>query len=216
MKKLNNQESILYNKNPGENLDNKVFSYDRRICFTKLDDDGLDDMYEYSRMPEFYKHLTGLNPHKYKGDTRKYLKILMGRINSGYYEGRAMYWFLRLRTSNKVIGTFGLVGIDFDKQTAIMGKGLSPKYWGKGLMFETIWIALKYCFEELDLHTINTITYKNNLPNITIMKVCGARDPLKNELIKLNDPPTGYRILTLKKSEVNLNKCLAFAKIGAV
>lgn len=216
MSKLDKLTSILYNNNPGENLADVVFNYKMRIYFTKLGEDGLNDMYEYSKMPELYKYLTGLSPHKNKEDTRKYMELLVERIHSGYYGGKAMYWFLRLKTSNKVIGTFGLVGVDFKKGTAIMGKGLSPKYWGKGLMFEAMWIIMKYCFEELGLHTINTITHRKNLPNIKVMKVCGARESSKNELTKLDEEKPGDLKLILKKSDANLNKCLALAKIGAV
>ncbi|SVE53908.1 uncharacterized protein METZ01_LOCUS506762, partial [marine metagenome] len=161
-------------------------------------------------------YLTGLNPHKNEEDTRKYMALLLKRIDSGYYGGRAMYWFLRLRTSNKVIGTLGLVGVDFNNGTAILGKGLSPKYWGKGIMFEAMWVILKYCFDELRLNTINTITHSKNQPNIALMQACGARELSDNKLSKLDNKKPNYLELTLKKSEINLNRCLALAKIGSV
>jgi ribosomal-protein-alanine N-acetyltransferase len=216
MKNLNKLKSALYNQNPGENIENVVYNYKMRVCFTKLGEDGLVDMHEYSRMPEFYKYLTGLNPHNNEEDTRKYMGLLLKRIDSGYYGGRAMYWFLRLRTSNKVIGTFGLVGVDLNNGTAILGKGLSPKYWGKGIMFEAMWVMLKYCFDELRINTINTITHNKNQPNIALMQACGARELFDNETSKLDKKRSNYLELILKKSEINLNKSLAFAKIGSV
>ena len=213
---LDKLTSTLYNKNPGEDLDDVVFNYRMRMCFTKLSEDGLNDMYEYSKMPEFYKYLAGLSPHKNKEDTREYMTLLINRTHNGYYGGKAMYWFLRLKTSKKVIGTLGLVGVDFKKGTATMGKGLSTKYLGKGLMFEAMWTIMKYCFEELGIHTIYTITHRENLPNIALMKACGATESLGNEFARLDEQKPVNLELTLNKSDVKLNKCLALAKIGTV
>ena len=106
--------------------------------------------------------------------------------------------------------------IDFDKGTAILGKGLSPAYWGKGLMFEAMWIMMKYAFEELRINEICTITNRKNLPNIALMKACGARELLDNECSRFGKQNASNLELILKKSDVKLNKCLALAKIGAV
>ena len=66
-----------------------------------------------------------------------------------------MYWFIKLKENNKIIGTLGLLRntkninlnikkflcndqiTDFNKLGEV-GKGLSPAYWGKGLMSEAM------------------------------------------------------------------------------
>ncbi len=206
---------ILKNIIPGEGLDDTVFNYSRRISFSKLGFEGLEDMHEYSSMPELYKYLEGRKPSRTINETRDYLNLLMDRVKNGSHGGRCMYWFIRLKSSNKVIGTFGLVGIDFKKRTAKIGKALSPNFWGSGLMLEALWTVSHYCFEDLGLEEIETSTHYKNYANLQLMKSIGSSDQQQNLLIAPNGKKVKTIQLTLKKSNVKYNRCLAFAKIGS-
>jgi len=213
---MKTKENMLYNKVPGSDFEHKVYNYKRRIIFSKLLENGIEDMYEFEKIPIYFKYLNGYSPHTSIDDTRDYFNILKERINNGYMGGKSMYWFLRLKTTNKVIGTFGLVGLCFNSKSATIGKGLSPDYWGQGLMFEALWVALKFCFEDLGLETITTLTSPDNKPNIQLMKTVGAKEVGEKSFITPDGKESSLIVLTLKKDEAQLKRCLAFARIASV
>ena len=66
---------------------NQFLDEKSRIFFTSLNEDGLDDMYEYSVMPEFYKYLE-FPPHRKKEDTRNYIKKLIFRMLEDWFSTR--------------------------------------------------------------------------------------------------------------------------------
>ena len=173
---------IIRNVVPGKK---KIESDISRVFFSKLALDGLDDMYEYSCMPEFYSFME-MPPHNSKEDTRNYILKLLDRMDKGYSGGEAMYWFIRLSSSKKIIGSIGLVGIDFRVGRAEVGEGLSPKYWGKGYMSEAFGIFLNYCFKLLELERLQSITRYDNLPNIKLNEKAGFKKEgrLRNYYLK--------------------------------
>ena len=60
-----------------------------RIYFSKLSEDGLDDMYEYSVIESFYNFLE-FPAQKLKNDTKQYLKELLKK----HENDNAHYWLL--------------------------------------------------------------------------------------------------------------------------
>jgi len=179
---IDQRRYIIQNIVPGERKIERDIS---RVFFTKIDMDGLDDMYEYSCMPEFYSFME-MPSHNSKEDTRNYILKLMNRIENGYSGGEAMYWFIRLSSSKKVIGSIGLIGIDLRIGRAEFGKGLSSKYWGKGYMSEAFDIFLRYCFKVLEFERLQAITRYDNLPNIKLNEKAGFKKEgrLRNYYLK--------------------------------
>ena len=163
-----NKEYILKNTLPGSNA---KYS-DSRILFAKFDMSGLDDFHEYSTHSEFFRYLE-FNPHNKLSDSIEYINKVRDRISNGYQGGHAMYWFLKLRETKKVVGSMAIVGIDFNTGIGWIGKGLSPVYWGKGYMSEAMDMYLDFCRNALDLKEINSLTRHDNSPNIRLMKKHG-------------------------------------------
>ena len=216
-----NKESSLKDKLkkqiPGKDLEgSKTYfhNFKKRITLVKLSEDGLDDMHEYSILPEFYEFMDVKIP-KTKNDTANYIKKLLDRNNNGYKGGLAMYWFIKEVVSSKIIGSIGLVGINVKNKKAEIGYGLSPVYWGSGIIFEALWLIFRYCFETLKLETIHVECDFKNLRTISVLKAVGFEENKapkskqtisggkKNVLIQFN----------LSKNKVNLERCLSFAKI---
>lgn len=168
---------------------NQFLDEKSRIFFTPLNEDGLDDMYEYSVMPEFYKYLE-FPPHRNKEDTRNYIKKLIFRTKESDYNTN--YWFINLKPENKIIGTIGIIKYKDPKTQKLIndvdelkkypfekigevGKGLSPKYWRKGLMSEAFVYYLRFCNEVLKLDILWAITRSDNQPNIKLMEKFGFK-----------------------------------------
>lgn len=164
-------KNLLQNESPskfGKQSGSETYGSSPRIYLSRIGMYGLVDMHEYSVIPKFFDHLE-FREDKSIEDTTRYLEKLLGREASG----NTAYWFIRLLDSDKVIGTLGLIDIDFDKKTGEIGKGLSPDYWGKGYMNEAFSLYLAYCFDILGLEKLWSVTSHENEANIRLMKRCG-------------------------------------------
>ena len=203
-------ENKLKNIIPGEQFAKDNFyqsGVKKTIYFSHIDMSGLDDMYNYSKQIKFYEHMGEMSPHKSVNDTVEYIEVLLNRIKNGYKNGSSMYWFIRLLKTNKVIGSIGMMGINIDRNEAEIGYGLSPKYWGSGIIFESLWIMLNYSFEILHLNSITALSHKDNLRSINVLKTVGFKhlDHGKND----NNTIT----LMINKKNAKLERALAFAKL---
>jgi len=196
-----------------ENKEKTIFA-ERSIYLTKLNLEGLDDMYEYSKLPIFYKYLE-YQPHKNIHETKEYILSLLDRIKGGYHGGQCMYWFIKSVNTGRVIGSLGLVAVDFTRKTAEIGMGISPKYWGKGHIFEAVWVLLKYCLEELKLERITATTRSDNLSVIKLFETAGFKveGKFREALLKYNGEKYDSVALGLLKKEANLSRCYAFSKL---
>ena len=186
----------------------------KRIKLSEISEDGLNDMHEYSIMPEFYEFMNIKIP-KTKNDTADYINKLLDRNKNGYNGGKAIYWFIREISSSKVIGSIGLVGLSIENKKAEIAYGLSPNYWGSGIIFESLWLILKYCFETLKLETIYAECDLYNLKTISILKAVGFEENviLKGKETTFDGKKIDNIQFILLKNKVNLLRCLSFAKI---
>ena len=163
-----NKEEILTNVLPG--IEGIYDSF--RIEFTEFDMSGLHDFHEYSTHSDFFKYLE-FGQQNQLSDAVEYINKIQNRILHGYHGGYAMYWFLRLKETKKVIGSMALIGVDFDNGVGEIGKGLSPDYWGNGYMSEALGIYLDFCKNILGLKEIHSVTRHDNIPNIKLMEKSG-------------------------------------------
>lgn len=142
-----------------------------RIDLVAISENGLDDMYEYSKKPEFYRYLE-LEPHQNIEETKKYLRKLAKRSKPG----RGHYWFIKLKAENKVIGTFGVVNLDKKRSSAEIGYGLSPDYWGQGYFSEALMMVLRHLFTDLGFHRIWAKTQSDNVASIQAIEKAGFKE----------------------------------------
>ncbi|UCF13661.1 MAG: GNAT family N-acetyltransferase [Thermoplasmatales archaeon] len=142
----------------------------KRVDLLKISFNGLEDMFEYSQKPEFYRYFE-YKPHKTIEDTRKYLEKLI-KITKG---DSGHYWFIRLKKTGKIIGTFGVVNIDNNRNSAEIGYGLSPDYWGHGYFGESLSIVLNYLFFNLEFYRISAKTRFDNIPSFKALEKVGFK-----------------------------------------
>ncbi len=203
---------------PGKEIDDHYTLENQRLMVTRLDMDGLDDMHEYSKKDIFYRNLN-IDPHKTIDDTKRYLEDLILRTKKGYAGGDAMYWFVRLKNSKKVIGTFGFIGLNEKNKSVQIGKGLSPDYWGKGYVYELLGIMLSYAFNVLELKYIYSMTQKNNIANIKSMEKGGFKivELIDDYVDNIGEISDSVKLLVTKKdSRPNICFNLAFQKYNSL
>jgi ribosomal-protein-alanine N-acetyltransferase len=142
----------------------------RRLLLVSLNKSHIPAMFEYSCMPEFYKHMEGL-PHKNIEETTRYFYRLMDFVETG-----ALYWAVIKKDINKTIGTIGIRNIDHDNLTGDLGLGISPLFWNNGYAKETMYLAIDYFLNKIEYQTIYSLTSSNNSSVDRIFKFMGYSD----------------------------------------
>jgi|TARA_Y100000992_G_scaffold270041_1_gene210149 perosamine synthetase len=133
----------------------------KKLKLIDLDMKYLDDMYEYSSNPRMYEYFE-FEAHKTKNETKSYLKKLIKRSN----KKNAHWWFIQLKKSSKIIGSFGVHDIDRIKNSCEISYAISPKYWGKNVFSEVMEIVLDYLVNDLSFHRITATTARENIRSI--------------------------------------------------
>ena len=145
------------------------------IYLTRVSMDGLGDFHEYSTSdPKFYKYLE-YETFSTLDDSKDYLERLLA-IEEGVENRTNISWFIRLKENDKVIGTARLVNIDYHRQSVSWGYGISPKLWGKGVVFEIQKILAEYIFETLLLNRLHGVARIDNLLTVSTLKAFGFKE----------------------------------------
>ena len=158
-------ETIL----PGSDL------FESDIYFEPLSMSGLEEMHEYSideRLYEFFE----FKPFETINDTKNYINKLLNKRMS--YEGdqkQGMYWFVRRKIDNKLIGTANFVNINYSRKSLEWGYGIDPKLWGKGYILKIQECLKKYVFETLDYNRLHGVTMISNERTISSILSCGMK-----------------------------------------
>lgn len=171
-----------------------------RIKLIQLSEDGLSDMYEYSKNPLLYRYLE-FEPQKTIEDTTEYLHKLIKRSGAE----NAHYWFISLIHNNKIIGSIGVHDIDWRKGNAEISYGLSPDSWGKGYFNEMLQIILKYLFVDKGFYRIYATTRFDNEPSIRALRKVGFQKEgtLRDYYLSKDGKRYDAVILAILKNEYN-------------
>tara|TARA_B100001750_G_C14959333_1_gene327501 strand:- start:60 stop:533 length:474 start_codon:yes stop_codon:yes gene_type:complete len=148
----------------------------------------------------------GLKPHQHIGETKEYIELLIDRMDNGYKNGLAKYWFIRLVKSDDVIGSMGLIGLNSKTKIAEIGYGLSPDYWGSGIIFEMLYNIINYSFRVLGLKKLIAVAKIDNKRSIDVLKYCGFKN-------KFNSSNTIGEITLTLDNKNNNSKILIISKI---
>lgn len=84
-----------------------------------------------------------------------------------------MRWGVSLSGSSKLIGTGGFSELDSQNQSGEIGCDLVKAYWGKGIMTEALKAVVKFGFESMKLHRIETWIMVENSASIHMIEKLG-------------------------------------------
>ena len=144
------------------------------IYFEPISLNGLDEMHEYSVKEEFYEFFE-FEPFKTINETKQYLKKLINRTKLIYGDIQAMYWFVRLKDGNHLLGTAALVNINKSRESAEIGYGIDPSFWGKGYILKLQNALINFSFNNLRLNRLYGITMHNNIRTINSIYSSGFK-----------------------------------------
>lgn len=145
--------------------------------------------------PEVTKYLTW-NPH---GDLSVTNSLINLWINE--YKSRDNYnWAINLKDENEVIGSIAVVEIDEENKSCDIGYCMSKKYWGKGIMTESLKAVIDYLFEEVDF---NKITARHDTRNGASGKVMVKSGMEYVETLKRIEVPNDKGVCDMKIYEIS-------------
>ena len=139
-----------------------------RVKLITLNREYIEDIHEYSVLPEFYRYLE-YPPFKKIKETEIFFEKLCKRSNGQ----TCHYWLIFLKDKKKVIGTFGLHDIDWRRGNGELTYGLSPKFWGKGFFSESLKLILGWAFTNNRFHRLFIKTEAQNRASIIAAKKLG-------------------------------------------
>jgi ribosomal-protein-alanine N-acetyltransferase len=98
----------------------------------------------------------------------------ISRINTDIDHNEAILWTISLKENpSKVIGTICFWRMLKEHYRAELGYVLSPEYWRKGFMRETILKILDYGFSTIGLHSIEARINPDNIASASLLESTG-------------------------------------------
>ena len=104
-----------------------------------------------------------------------YISKLLNRMSGEQDSREAVYWFVRRRSDDFLIGTACLVSLDYPRKSIEWGYGVDPDLWGNGYVLKIQEDLKTYAFETLGLNRLYGITMVNNKRTIESVIASGAK-----------------------------------------
>jgi len=144
------------------------------IYFENFSMDGLEEMHQYSKDERLYEFFE-FDPFKEIDDTKAYIEKLLQRMSGQSDEKNVMYWFVRRKSDDRLIGTATLVNLNYARQSVDWGYLVDSELWGNGYVLEIQELLKKFTFEVLELNRLSGITMVENERTIQSVLASGMK-----------------------------------------
>ncbi|HRF96840.1 MAG TPA: GNAT family N-acetyltransferase, partial [Aggregatilineales bacterium] len=108
-------------------------------------------------------------------DTLKKATQLINWLDGAFDKQEAVQWAFVLRDENRFIGTGGNYAWDRDDRHIDIGYNILPKYWGKGYATEASHAMIKWTFENMNVHRIQSDCTDGHIASERVMLKCGFK-----------------------------------------
>ena len=142
----------------------------KRINLEKLSLKHLKDIHEYSKDERFFKYFE-YQKFKKKDQTKKYIISKLKEVK----KGNTFWWSIKLKNTDKTIGTICIYNINISRKTCEIGYGINPNYWNKGYFTEVLKYLLKIILRKNRFLRCQSVTSKNNYSSIQGLIKCGFK-----------------------------------------
>ena len=148
----------------------QIINTDRLLLRRFEFDDAYDMFKNWANDSVVTKFLTW-KPHNNVDVTKE---ILEQWINE--YEYNNIYdWAIELKEIGEVIGGISLVKLDENYYSCEIGYCMSKRYWGKGIMSESLIAVIDYLFSEVGFNRIAAKHDTNNIASGKVMVKSGMK-----------------------------------------
>ncbi len=134
---------------------------------TKEDSSKLFNLYSDTEVQQY----TNNERLKSLSDTQK----LINSWNKEVIDQDLIFLGIFSRVTKDFLGTISLFNIDRKHSYATLGFQLVKDYWGRGIMNESLNNFVKFVFEKLKLHRIETQTFIGNVRSINVLNRLGFK-----------------------------------------
>lgn len=138
---------------------------ERLVLMRVVPTDAEEIFYTYASKPACTRFVLWPT-HQTIGDTRQYLN----RANSGWYAGTDFAFSIRLKGTNRLLGT---CGFRYDMGKIQMGYVLGPLHWGQGYATEVTRRLVQVLLTQPDVHHIGSFIDADNLASGKVLEKSG-------------------------------------------
>lgn len=142
-----------------------------RLLLRRFDLDDASDMFKnWANDREVTKFLTW-EPHSSIEETKR----IIGLWVNHYQDIKTYEWAIEREEIGEVIGSISIVKLDEKNDSCEIGYCLSRKYWGMGIMSESLQAVISYLFSEIGFNQIFAKYDTNNVASGKVMQKCGMK-----------------------------------------
>ncbi|TYS15392.1 GNAT family N-acetyltransferase [Rossellomorea vietnamensis] len=142
-----------------------------RLLLRRLRTTDASDLFEYFSN-ERYAEFSGSECFTEVEQAENLIRIHNERIDTN----KGMKWAITIKDEDRVIGTCGFENWQKNDFKAEVGFGLSPEYWQKGIMRETLSEVIKFGFNNLDFNRIEALTSPGNIRSRKLLEKCNFKE----------------------------------------
>ena len=92
------------------------------------------------------------------------------KIQNLVEKNEGLYWIIRLKENNDLIGTVCLWNFDLENEIVEIGYEMLPEFQGRGIMSEAIKAVIIYVFEEMKAKIITAFPSSDNINSVNILE----------------------------------------------
>ncbi|OUR94515.1 GNAT family N-acetyltransferase [Flavobacteriales bacterium 34_180_T64] len=130
-------------------------------------------------------------------------KQRIAKIQSSFNDKTGITWAIIEKSSNMLIGDFGIWRFDKNNSRGEIGYVLSPEFWGKGYMTEAFTTLVNFAFSKLNLHSLEAnINPENENSKILLSKFGFKQEAYFRENYFYNGRFLDSEIYCLLKSDI--------------
>lgn len=174
-----------------------VLNTDRLLLRPFVKEDA-EAVFNYSSDDRVTKYLPWKSMQKKEEAMDKCIERAEKYSNPKYY-----HWAIVIKETNQLIGFIKLAVINEEKEYLEMGYGIGFEYWGNGYVAEALKEVIKFFFQEIGFHRIETTHHVENTGSGKVMKKCGMKfeGVLRERLFNNNMQYVDSAIYSILKSD---------------
>jgi ribosomal-protein-alanine N-acetyltransferase len=140
------------------------------VSLRALGEADLPALFEIFGDPEVMRY-GSRGPFVSADDAREYLRD----IREGFAARRLFQWGITVASSDSVVGTCTIFGLDREHRRCELGFFLARRFWGQGIAFRALGALLRFAFDELALHRIEADADPRNERSLRLLERLGFR-----------------------------------------
>ncbi len=122
--------------------------------------------------PDVHRYLSNPGRMMYEHEELEWVRTL------GQKEQDSRHFAIIENSTGNIAGVVGVREINFSNGSGILGYFLAKEYWGNGYSTEAVGLALKFCFETLNLRKLISAVFEPNVASMRVLikngfKECG-------------------------------------------